>query len=295
MRNLAPILAVALLAACSSRPATTASPLQEAKPSELPLPEVPDSLASPQLRAAFVVEHFWDKMDFADTTLSLDMAFMEQSFANFASVLSLADSVSVATGVDRLMSGAEAVDGVRDFVAYIAEHYLYDPASPMYSEDAYIHFLRRDIASPALSEAEKMRPRELLKGALKNRPGSIAANFRLTTREGRATDLHTLVADNPGTTILLFYDPDCENCKEVIARLSQASLSEGTQIIAVDAEGDHEQWLSGLAQLPASWTVAFADTPILDQELYLLPAMPTIYILDRDSRVVIKDANPAAI
>ena len=295
MRYLTPLLAVALLAACSSKPATTASPLQETKPSELALPDVPDSLTLPEARAAYVVSHFWDKMDFADTALSLDTAFMEQSFANFASVLPLADSASVATGVDRLMSGAEAVAGVRDFVAYIAEHYLYDPASPMYNEDSYIYFLRRDLASPTLSDAEKVRPAELLKGALKNRPGMTAANFSLITRDGRTADLHSLVAANPGTTVLIFYDPDCDTCHSVIERLSKATFTDGTQIIAVDAEGDRAQWDDTKASMPAGWTVAYATTPVLDEELYLLPAMPTIYILDRDSRVLIKDADPSGI
>lgn len=58
----------------------------QGSPRELPLPEVPALLTAPEERAAYVLEHFWDGMDFRDTLRSRDRLFMEQCFVNFLSL-----------------------------------------------------------------------------------------------------------------------------------------------------------------------------------------------------------------
>ncbi len=54
---------------------------------ELPLPTVPDSLTVPMQRADYILEHFWDAMDWSDTVLSRDTTFMEQHISNYISVV----------------------------------------------------------------------------------------------------------------------------------------------------------------------------------------------------------------
>ncbi|MCM1096200.1 MAG: DUF5106 domain-containing protein, partial [Terasakiella sp.] len=63
---------------------------------ELPLPVVPDSLRTPAARAAYVVGHYWDAMDWTDTTALADTAFIEGTFAGFAAVMPHAPAADAA-------------------------------------------------------------------------------------------------------------------------------------------------------------------------------------------------------
>ena len=57
-------------------------------------------------RAAYVLAHFWDSMDFSDTSRSLDTAFMEQNFANFASLLPHVDADAVSAAAESVLKKA---------------------------------------------------------------------------------------------------------------------------------------------------------------------------------------------
>ena len=126
--------------------------------SELPMPDVPDSLQSVEERAAYVVAHYWDAMDFTDRALSLDTAFIEQNFANFAAILPMSPPDEADRAVAALVSRAGADPKAFSLIASTAEKYLDDPNSPMRDEETYIHFLRHISEAPFLSDVERIRP-----------------------------------------------------------------------------------------------------------------------------------------
>jgi hypothetical protein len=252
------------------------------------MPDVPDSLQSVEERAAYVVAHYWDAMDFTDRALSLDTAFIEQNFANFAAILPMSPPDEADRAVAALVSRAGADPKAFSLIASTAEKYLDDPNSPMRDEETYIHFLRHISEAPFLSDVERIRPRHRLADALKNRPGSQAADFGFVDRSGSSTTLMRELAPNP-LNLLIFYDPDCSQCKEIMGRLSALALPQEVGIIAVDVEDDHDAWQRTKDSLPARWQVGFATTPVLDDGLYVLAASPTLYLLDSTGKVILKD------
>lgn len=260
---------------------------------DLPLPAIPDSITDPARRAAYAALHWWDTMDFRNHRLSLDTAFMEQNFSNFVMVLSGTDTVSVRQSVDRLLERAEADSGAWRLLAHVTEKYLYDPNSPYRSDELYIPFLREYIASPLEDDGRRERDSFRLEMALRNRVGAVATDFRFVTRQGQEMSLHGLAADKP--VLLIFYNPDCESCETVISRLRQEPLSQKFLVLAVDAESDRGLWQRTAGEMPQDWTVGYALTTILDQDLYDLKASPTIYILNPDMTVMAKDISPAIL
>lgn len=272
--------------------ATTA--VSASDPLLLPLPQVPDSLKEPVQRASFLALHFWDAMDWKDRSRSLDTAFVEQNFANYLTVLPLADSLSRIKGVETLMKSAEADSAAYAFLGETAAKYLGDPNSPMRDEEIYILFLRELTHSPLTDGAVKMRYDHHLEAAMKNRPGTRAADFRLADSNGRVTTLHELATMAP-QTVVLFYDPDCDHCKETVARLASVRLPEGVRIAAVDVMGDRDRFEATKNEFPSGWRVTFALDPIEERGLYLLPALPSLYLLNRSAQVLLKDAPLRAI
>ena len=55
--------------------------------SSFPYPSIPDSLREPHQRAQYLVSHYWDCYDFADTTLLHIQEIAELGFVNFVDLM----------------------------------------------------------------------------------------------------------------------------------------------------------------------------------------------------------------
>lgn len=123
-----------------------------------------------------------------------------------------------------------------------------------------------------------------------------APDFTFTTREGSTS---SLAAKKGRPVLLLFYDPDCDHCRDMVATLRNDPalakiLRDGkASVLAVDAEPDFEAWQRTAMHLPQEWTVAFDRSGILDKDLYRLDRMPTLYVIGGDGSIVLSDAEPA--
>lgn len=255
---------------------------------ELPLPEIPRMLTTPSARAGYLALHFWDNMDFSDHSLSLDSVFMGQNFANYISVFPMIEErEKAADAMNRLVSLAGCDSASTAFLTGIADMYLLDPNSPMRNEEIMILYSEAMLKSGSPSEASRQYLEWVLVTAAKNRRGSIAADFLYTTREGRKRTLHKRVKE--GKTMLVFYNPDCGNCKVILSQLASMRIPAGISVLAVDSADDRRRWDETKSSMPAAWEVGFAMENIEDEGLYYIPAVPAIYLLDKGGRVILKD------
>ena len=262
---------------------------------ELPLPNVPTTLRTPTDRANYIIRHFWDAMEFGDTARSHNRMFMEQNFSNFISVFPYAEEEARQRAVETLLRKAEADSAGYVLLRDVAEKYLYEPNSPMLSEEFYILFLEQLVKSPILGEYGRQRAYRQWDAARKNRPDMTAADFAYTTREGNKTTLHQ--TDTDGELLLIFYDPDCEHCKEVMSELqAEKTLSDGSvKVLAIYSDEDYELWKRTAGLLPKEWTVGYDGGTLQENGAYVLRAMPTLYLLDREKKVILKDVQPAQL
>ncbi len=258
---------------------------------------MPKSLTTPQDRAAFVVLHFWDAMDFGDTLRSHNEAFMEQNFVNFLSLFPHAETDALPPGIDALMQRAAADTKSLSIINELAEVYLDDPDSPMRNEDFYILFLESMLRLPSLCDAERERPAYLLEMARKNRPGTRATDFKYTDRKGKSRTLHGTKVGKDARLLLLFYDPDCQHCQETLSTLSESQTinqliaSGKLAVLAIYTEGDRPLWEKTKGSMPSEWTVGYDDSNIAENGEYNLPSMPILYLLDKDKKVLLKETT----
>lgn len=117
--------------------------------SELPLPEVPPTLTVPSERAAYILSHFWDALDFRDTLRSRNARFMEQNIVNWLSLFPHADKETLPRCIDKSLELAAKDKGAFRLFGNVMEQYLNDPNSPMRNEDYYILYLERVLRLPA--------------------------------------------------------------------------------------------------------------------------------------------------
>ena len=260
-----------------------------------PYPQIPTMLVEPQQRANYLLMHYWDNVDFSDMTLVMNDDFMEQGFVDYLSVLPIVNNQTAEKSVEAMMKRAEINKTAYKRLVNIAEKYLFEPNSPMVSDEMYIMFLNQVLKTTVLSNVEKARFDYQHKALMKNRVGSIATDFIYIDSKGETMSLHKFAADE---TLLIFYDPDCDNCAEIIERLRydrvlNAKIASGRlKVLAIYAEENAELWKKELPKMPANWSIGRAVSKIRASGLYVLRAMPAIYLLDKDKKVIKKDALP---
>lgn len=266
---------------------------------QLPLPTLPSDLKTPQERADYLTLHFWDAMDFTDHALSLDTAFMEQNFVNFIQLYDIASGKGVIDATSSLLTKAAGDPSAYRFLFYIAERYLSDPNSPMLNEEHFIPFLDKALSMQVFDDTEKIRIEYMREVAEKNRPGSLAGDFRFVDRNGKDKSLMSL--PSTGYTLLMFYDPDCETCHGVMDELSafdalNRMIDAGNlSVVAIDFETDRNRWNATKDSLPSNWTVGFDKSGIEENDIYFIRATPTMYLLDINKRVIAKDIGIARL
>ena len=273
--------AVALVAfACSAQ-----------RSGDVPLPSVPSELREPQVRADYIIEHFWDN---ADTLGAYKRNALEQAFSNFISVFPVASDTARQKAMKALVQKASSGHDGLVAVAEIADIYLYNVDSPIASEEYYILFLQELMESDALSEDEKIRPAYQLSNALRNRPGDLAADFSFDTREGLHTSLYDEIdrLASGQKLALIFYDPDCSHCRKLLDKLLKYRADfAGLTFVAVYSGDDRPMWQDAAGELPSDWIVGYDDGTMQEEDTYIIRTLPTIYVIAPDKTVLVKEAT----
>ena len=275
-------------------------------PQDFKLPHIPAALTTPEARADYLAAHYWDNFDFRDTTLISRPEITEQAFADFIDLLTAAPISAADSALVRMMEASTANSAMFAHFTELSEKYLYDPNSPLRNEELYIPVLQYLTDSPHLDSLSKLRPRYQLELALKNRPGDIAADFYYTSESGKRSRMRNNEADN---TILFFNNPDCGDCNRVKEYMDMSPVIGGRlreqagpaktgtgapasgklAVLALYTEGDIPHWRN--TEYPPGMINAYdAGQKITERQLYDLKAMPTLYLLDKDKRVILKDA-----
>ena len=278
----------ALLAGCGRSRKESSAPLR------FTLPEIPTMISSPEERAVYLGRHYWDRYDFQDTLLVSSNEVTEQAFANYVQILGMLSPEERKISVGNLLDRASEADSmVFERFTDLFDKYLYDPNSPLRNEELYIPVLEYMVASPRVPEIEKIRPRDRLAWAMRNRVGTRANDFTYTLASGATGTLYGVRADY---TILFFNNPDCPACKQMREEISASPIltrriEEGKiKVLAVYPDEDLTAWRNYRRHIPANWINAYDASLVLrNGELYDLKAIPTLYLLDRDKTVLLKD------
>lgn len=203
------------------------------------------------------------------------------------------DSVSAAPLLTAFFNDIKGDTAALIEVTDIAGRSIGYAGSADWNEELYISFLNGLLGVDTLPSFIREREAEHLRIASLNRPGMIAADFRYIDRRGVTSTLHAI----DGPLLLIFYDPECSHCSDILRWIADDRVINGAidrgdlTVLAVYAEGKRDVWERTKGDMPSNWRVAYDLTGILDRDLYDLPAMPTLYLLDGDSRVRLKDPD----
>lgn len=249
-------------------------------------PVLPDSIRDRQGRICFIVENFWNEQTIADTTcfqspkLLLDYLYL------------LRQTEETEHYAHSFISFACRQENTFGTILYWLDNILYDSSSPYYDEVLYTKLMQAVIASDADS-VMKLIPRQRLVIMSKNQVGGRANNFSFIDKKGKERDLYSIEAP---MLLLIFNNPDCSLCHRTEECMSQnedmkALLNSGKlKVLAITPDADYSDWLQHT--YPPDWQVGFdKDKTIYNQRLYDIQRLPCLYLLDKNKRVLLKEAD----
>lgn len=172
---------------------------------------------------------------------------------------------------------------------------LSDPNSQIRNEELYIPLLEAIITSPFYDSTEKIRPKYQLDMAKKNRMGQPAADFTYTLASGKRGNLYQVEAPY---TVVYINNPDCTACREIKEMMAASTViasklrSGQLKIVAIYPDEDLTIWRKHLSDTPKEWINGYdAELALRKQELYDLRAIPSMYLLDGQKNVLLKDCT----
>ncbi len=290
--NIILLMMVALLLSCG-RSGKRGGADRPAERKEFRLPDVPPSLQGEAARE-YLRTHIWQDFDFDDTLqlASLDKNLMMRAFMLYADAVGEEDAPQE---LARLMQRASTSKPMFDYFLSLAEHLLHNPNSPMRDDEKYIPILEVALQSRWLDEYEKMPYEHDLHMAMQNRVGRKANDFDYTKADGSIRRMYGLKSDY---TIIFISNPDCPMCRTVKERIMQSQLlsamvDNGTlTILVIYPDEDLTLWREHVGDYPKEWINAYdKGCAITREELYDLKAIPALYLLDKEKRVLVKDST----
>lgn len=221
----------------------------------------------------------------------------EQALADFITILPIAGEEKTKEAIENLLTLAKKETSGRMYEYFLeqSEKYLYHPNSPYRNEEPYAAVLEYVIKHET-EDINKVRPQFQLDDINKSRKGAIAADFTYTLHDGKRGTLHGIDSEY---TLLFFHNPDCSGCTQTKAALESSLLitemaNRGRlAIIALYSDGKDSEWEACRSAIPAGWINARdgSDKLIIKEKLYAIHTIPSLYLLDRDKRVVFKDTT----
>ena len=273
-----------------------------------PIVEIP-SMLDAEDKIDYVLGHMWDAFLDKSGQISCDTTLVNgvkeeevtQVMANYAMLLGQVDlekAYGYMSSLTESIISLHPCDSLsHTFTAMrkCVENYLYDANSPLRDEDIYHAYCSRMASFEGLGEAYRQLYSYQAEMCAMNRRGTVAADFAFSDKDGRHYTLHGISAD---LTILFFSNPGCTACKQIIEYLSYnpeiSSLVQEGKIAVVNVyiDEDLKEWYDYIDQYPEGWYNGYDHNHIIrDDELYNVRAIPSLYLLDKDKKVILKDVN----
>lgn len=294
-----------LLGSCHTKPSMTgkSEPAQTDSAAvkvqdKFPFPAIPELLTSPDERRDYLLTHYWELFDFADTTLVNNRDVTEQGFVNFIALLNEGGVTErlARESLENWCGGFMTEAHARKVLMRMADDYLYNPNSPFYNEALYKLYLEALLKKLPADDVRRSTFDFRLKLLKRNNVGQKATDFVYYLPGGERYTLAATSVKND-RLLLVFYDPECESCHTVLGqmaadgRLAAAVRNGRLSVLAVYTEGNEAAWRKSLPDMPEGWMVGTDREAVKNGALYDLKAMPSLYLLDGKKTVLLKDAR----
>lgn len=248
-------------------------------------------------------KHYWDGISFMDDRIIRTPFFLKKLERYFREVIS-PDPDTIIKDVDyKLLLARSSTEMYKFLLNWVTDEFI----NPKYmGQDAvFVHLFEKYHSkglSPWLNEKQMEGISRRAYMLMANLIGEKGADLEMLNTENKATSLYNLDADY---TIICFWDPNCGHCKEEVPRLDsiyRASWKDHhVKIFAVltpeNKKDTRPEWLSFIKDHALSdWTHVYKTNDMEEadykaqkpsfRQLYDITLTPTLYLLDKEKRII---------
>jgi len=248
-------------------------------------------------------KHYWDGVNFYDDRLART-PFFENRIDKYMEQLVYPSADSVIKELDYMLGFASINDEMQKFLLlkfvnrYLNQKYMWEDKVFVHLYEQY--FSQKDY--PWLTEKGKKIITDRAYSLMANIMGTQASDVELPDTSGKLTKLYSI---NAPYTLVVIWDPTCSHCKEIVPKLDSAYhakwKSMGLQFFAMarETDGKKSDWINFIHQHNLNqWTHVYysreddqkrieSGVPSYSQ-LYDVQTFPTLYLLDKDKRIIAK-------
>ncbi len=256
----------------------------------------------------FVKDHFWDDVLFNDDRM-LRTPFFEAKLDDYFKYYVSPDADSIIGEVKYMLISARTG---KEMYPYLLTKFTNKYISPefMGQDKVFVYLFENHYAkgdTVLLNPASRKTITERAYSLMANQLGLPAPVLDLTDTTGKKVSLYGIRAP---FTIVAFWDPNCGHCKEEIPQLdslySAKWKAEGVAVYSVNIyENEVPAWKKFIAEktLSKDWVHAYQtkEAKLAEEksglpnyrQLYDISQTPTIYLLDKDKRIIAKKLSLA--
>jgi thiol-disulfide isomerase/thioredoxin len=251
----------------------------------------------------FYKSHYWDGITFMEDRIIRTPFFLPKLQTYYRQVMPQAPD-SLIKDIDyKLLLARSNPEMYKFLLNWFTDEYM----SPKYmGQDAVFVNLYQKYHSKGLSPwLTKSQDSAVTRRAfmlMSNLIGEQAANLEFSDTLGKPMPLYNVVAPY---TLVIFWDPNCGHCKEEIPRVDSIYRAtwqkKGMKIYSILSEGEKQKepflayirehkigdWVNVYQTKQAADEEAKSNRPSFRQ-LYNVEVTPTMYLLDKDKRIIAK-------
>jgi thiol-disulfide isomerase/thioredoxin len=235
-------------------------------------------------------DHFFDNIDFSDERLLRTPIFQARLDEFFTNVL-IQSADSINRQVDKLLLKCQGDYKMYQFVAvYLFNHFReseimgHDAVMVKIADEIYLSGKADWVSKQFVDDLRKQV--ELLRH---NLIGMKAENLVMDSYKGTYVALYDIEKE---FTILYFWEPNCGHCKEATPKLKNyydKAKNEGVEVFTVCTTTDKDAWSKYIEENELNWINGWDPERLTHFDyFYNVQSTPTIYILDRNKKIIAK-------
>lgn len=251
----------------------------------------------------YVKEHYWDDVLFNDDRL-LRTPFFERKLDDYFKNMVSPEPDSIINEVKYILLSARTG---KEIYPYLLTKFTNKYMNPefMGQDKVFVYIFENFYAkgdTTLLNPASRKTVTERAYSLMANQLGQPAPALDLTDTTGGTKSLYSI---NAPFTVVVFWDPNCGHCKEEVPRLDSIYKAKwkkyGVAVYSVNIYENEipawkkfiseksisKEWIQAYETKQAKTAVEKAGQPNFRQ-LYDIYKTPTIYLLDKDKRIIAK-------
>jgi thiol-disulfide isomerase/thioredoxin len=264
-------------------------------PIDVPEFTVPEMTQNPDsvkwvMNYNYNVNHFFDNIDFADERLLRTPILQARLDAFFTNVL-IQSADSINRQIDKLLLKCQGNYKMFQYISvYLFNHFReseimgHDAVVVKIADEIYLSGKADWVSKEFIDDLRKQV--ELLRH---NLIGMKAENLVMDSYLGTFVALYDIEKE---FTILYFWEPNCGHCKEATPKLKNyydKAKDEGVEVFSVCTTSDKEAWTKYIEEHNLNWINGWDPQRLTHFDyFYNVQSTPTIYILDRNKKIIAK-------